>query len=322
MNYYIGIDLGGTNIKAMIMSDKFQVVCKNSLSTPSQKSPENIFGVIINLIESMLKDSSVCIDDVLGIGIGIPGLTDSRVNKVFNAPNLFWIDQYVGKPLKDYFKKPIYTENDGNVNALGEMHFGAGKGFRHIILLTLGTGVGSGIILDGRLLHGASHVAGEAGHMVIESGGELCSCGKRGCFESSCSATAMIKHARKLVTEKPDTVLLKYASGDINSITCEMIDQGFDVGDALSIEIIETFAKKLSIGLVNLINLLNPEIIIISGGLSNSGDRILNLTRKLVEESLMHPIQRCSIVVGELGSDAGVMGACSVVAASQRFIQK
>lgn len=322
MNYYIGIDLGGTNIKAMIMNGKFQVISKNSLSTPQQKPSEETFAAIINLVESMINESAICIDNVLGIGIGIPGLIDSRVNKVFNAANLVWSDMDVGKPLKEYFKKPVYAENDGNVNALGEMYFGAGKGFKDILLLTLGTGLGSGIIINGQLLYGASHVAGEVGHMVIETDGEKCSCGKRGCFESCCSATAMMRYARNFATENPDTVLLEYASGDPLAITCEMVDRGFDAGDVVSLKTIETFSRKLSIGLANLINLFNPEIIIIGGGLSKSGDRILNPTRKLVEDSLMHPVQRCKIVAGELGSDAGVMGACSIVAASQRFIQK
>ena len=322
MNYYVGIDLGGTNIKGMIMNDRLQVIIKKIFPTPQRKPPEETFTAIINLVEAMMGESAVCIEDVLGIGIGIPGLIDSRVNKVFNAANLLWSDMDVGIPLRDYFKKPVYAENDGNVNALGEMYFGAGKGFGDIVLLTLGTGLGSGIVVGGQLLHGASHVAGEVGHMVIESDGELCSCGKRGCFESCCSATAMVRYARKFAIENPDTLLLKYASGNPLAITCEMIDYGFDAGDAVSQKTIETFAQKLSIGLVNLINLFNPEVIIIGGGLSRSGERILKPVRKQVEDSLMHPVQRCKILAGELGSDAGVMGACSIVAAAQRVMQK
>ncbi len=314
MNYYVGIDLGGTYIKGMIMDEALQVVIGKSTATPQKEPPQSIFLAIINLIEFMAAESEIDMEDVSGIGMGIPGLIDSRNNFVFNAANLGWINIDAGQYIQEYFNKPVYTENDGNINALGEMHFGAGRGFGNLLLLTLGTGLGSGFIINGEVLHGASHVAAEAGHMIIETDGARCSCGKRGCFESCCSATAFTRYAREIVKENPDSLILQYASGNLQAITGEMISKAWDEGDVAAKQVIEIFAQKLSIGLVNLINLFNPEIIIIGGGVSKSGERIMKPTRYHVENSLMHPIQRCKIVTGELGSDAGVMGACSLVA--------
>jgi glucokinase len=146
--------------------------------------------------------------------------------------------------------------------------------------------------------------------MIIETNGEKCSCGKRGCFESCCSAAALIRYARERIKDHPDSLLLAYASGNQDAITGEMISKAWDEEDAAAKQAVEIFAKKLSIGMVNLINLFNPEIIIISGGVSQLGERILGRAREQVENTLMHPIQHCRIVTGELGIDAGVMGAC------------
>ncbi len=314
MKYITGIDLGGTNIKAVLTDTSFEIIGQKSIPTPFQQPSETTFSVIIQLIEDVLKGATVQKKDLLGIGIGVPGITDSRSNKAYNIPFLGWIDEDVGEPLHKHFGVPVFAENDGNINALGEMHFGAGRGYEDILLITLGTGLGCGIIIGGKLLHGASHVAAEAGHMVIEANGDLCVCGKRGCFESCCSGTALTRYARRLAMEFPDTLLLEYAHGDLFGITGEMINRGFDQGDLVCKKVFEIFSQKLSIGLVNLIDLFNPGIVIISGGVSGCGERILAPTRKLVEANLMHPIQKCNIVQGELYNNAGVMGACSLVA--------
>ena len=314
MKYIAGIDLGGTNIKAVIVNTDFEVCARKSVSTPFQKPKDETFAAIIQLVDDLLREASVNRADLLGIGFGIPGLTDSRTNIAYNIPFLGWTDTDMGEPLSKYFGVPVFAENDGNVNALGEMHFGAGKGFENIILITLGTGLGCGIITGGKLLHGASNVAAETGHMVIEANGDQCVCGKRGCFESCCSATALTRYARQFALEFAETSLLKYTDGNLFSINGEMIQRGYDEGDMVCRKVLEVFSQKLSIGLVNLINLFNPGIIILSGGVSRLGDRILVPTRKLVEASLMHPIQKCDIVQGKLDNNAGVMGACSLVA--------
>ncbi|HEX7557375.1 MAG TPA: ROK family protein [Leptolinea sp.] len=314
MKYIAGIDLGGTNIKAVIINTDFEIISQKSIPTPFQKPKDETFNVIIQHLEDLLQTASIPKEDLLGIGIGIPGLTDSRTNMAYSIPFLGWVNTDVGKPLQKHFNVPVFAENDGSVNVLGEMHFGAGKGYENIILITLGTGLGCGIIIGGKLLYGASMVAAEAGHMVIELNGDQCACGKRGCFESCCSATALTRYARRFALEFAETILLKYTDGNLFAINGEMIQRGFDEGDLVCRKVIEVFSQKLSVGLVNLINLFNPGIVIISGGVSRLGERILVPTRKLLEATLMHPVQKCPIVQGQLDSNAGVMGACSLVA--------
>ncbi len=317
MKYIAGIDLGGTNIKALLMDEKFAVKCRKSVPTPYLQPPKATFDAIIGEIEDMLAESGLGKGDLLGIGIGVPGLTDCRTNITYSVAFLKWKDTDVGKPLHDHFGVPVYAENDGNVNALGEMYYGAGRGYKDIVLLTLGTGLGCGIICDGKLLRGSKYVSGESGHIIIEKDGEQCACGKRGCFEACCSARAMARDARRFALEHEDSLLWDYCGGDLRKVDGQMIDRGYDAGDPACLQTMQLYTTRLAVGINSLINVLNPEIVIIGGGVSRSGERILAPTRKLVEQNLMHPIQKCEIVAGELYTDAGVMGACSLVAQGQ-----
>lgn len=316
MKYIAGIDLGGTNIKAALVDRSFRIVARAQVRTPFRMPPETTFARMIQVIEDLLEDIGKDKSALLSIGIGIPGLTDCRTNIAHEVKFLGWSNMDVSTPIRKHFDVPVIAENDGAVNALGEYYFGAGRGYKDIILLTLGTGLGSGIIVNGQLLRGESYVAGEVGHMVIESDGDLCACGKRGCFESCCSGVALVRYARRSVLEYPDSVLLKYTNNDILAINGEMISRGYDTGDQACTTAIGLFVKKLSVGLVNLIDIFNPSIIIIGGGVSHSGERILAPVRDLVRQNLMHPLQECKIVTGELSSDAGVLGACAIAAQS------
>ncbi len=316
MKYIVGIDLGGTNIKAALVNEDFKIIDRSQVSTPFQQPPETTFSRIIEAVEQLIKNAGIEKSEVEGIGIGIPGLTDCRTNIAHEVKFLKWTNMDVGAPIQRHFGVPVFAENDGAVNALGEFYFGAGRGHKNIILLTLGTGLGSGVIIDGKLLRGEDYVAAEIGHMVIEANGSLCACGKHGCFESCCSGNAMIRYAQQFVLEYPDSVLLKYTNSNIFKIDGKMIDMGYDSGDQACIKTIGLFVQKLSVGLVNLIDIFNPGIMIISGGVSRSGERILAPVRELVRQSLMHPLQECGIVGGELYTDAGVLGACAVAAGS------
>lgn len=316
MKYIVGIDLGGTNIKAALTNEDFHIVARAQVRTPFQQPPETTFSRIIEVVEQLLMQAKIEESDLEGIGIGIPGLTDCRTNIAHEVKFLKWTNMDVGTPIEKHFGVPVFAENDGAVNALGEFYFGAGRGYKNSILLTLGTGLGSGIIIDGKLLRGEDYVAAETGHMVIESNGALCACGKHGCFESCCSGNAMIRYAQQFVLDHSGSVLLKYTNNDIFKIDGKMIDMGYDIGDLACIKTINLFVEKLSVGLVNLIDLFNPGIIVIGGGVSRSGERILSPVRKLVRQSLMHPLQECKIVTGELYTDAGVLGACAVVVES------
>lgn len=307
--YYVGVDLGGTYIKAVVMNGSFKSVRKNAAQTQYKETAGVVLFQIIRLIEELLLSANIKKAEVAGIGIGVPGITDNVKNTAVVVPNLRWHDVPVGDIIGKHFGIPVFVENDGSVNALGEMYAGAGKGFKDIILITLGTHLGSGIIVNGRLLGGASNFAGETGHMIIQADGEPCVCGNKGCFGSYCSAEAMIRTANALKPEYPDSALFRYTKGKFEEATAEMISTGFDEGDTLCIKVMEKTVKYLSIGLANLIHLFNPEIIIIGGGVSNAGRRLLDPVREQVKQYLMHPRQNCLIEKAKLGSDAGMLGA-------------
>lgn len=313
MGYILGVDLGGTNIKSVLLTDDNKVINKSSIKTPFQASVETIIRTLVDLTDSQIEKANIDSSDILGMGLGLPGLVNVRDSYVYNIPFLGWLNTSLSEPLEKAFPFPFFIENDGNLNALGELRFGIGKGLKNLILLTLGTGVGGGIIQDGKLVRGASGVAAEVGHMVIDANGALCVCGKRGCFESACSAKALTRYARNLLLEYPDSSLLSEINGNLFAITGEMIQEGYDKGDLVCRKTVEIFAEQLSIGLVNFINLFNPEAIILSGGVSLLGLRLLEPVRHLVSLQLVHPIQNCQINQGSLGVDAGVLGACALV---------
>lgn len=314
MKYIVGIDIGGTNIKAAIVNDKFKIMASKSVPTPYLQSEKIIFSFIIRVIKELMENVQIKAADLRGIGLGIPGLTDSQNGMAHCVSFLRWVDTDVTSPLSNHFQIPVFCENDGSVNILGEMYFGAGKGYKNIILLTLGTGLGSGIVVNGELLCGENGAASEVGHMLIEPDGDVCVCGKRGCFESCCSATALTRFARRMVLDHRESVLLKYTDGNIFHITGEMIHKGYLEGDEACIETIRVFNDKLSVGIGNLINLFNPGLIILSGGVSKLGDILITPVRAKVEEALLHPVQKCEIVIGKLYTNAGVLGACGLVA--------
>ena len=313
MGCVAGIDIGGTNIKCIMMSETDEVLIQKSVDTPYRRPVSEVVDLIEEVICRMLKECGQRHEELLGIGLGIPGPTNFKTGIAYAVPFLGWNNVNICEMLEERFHVPVSCDNDANLNALGEMYFGAGKGRRNIILLTLGTGLGCGIIVDGRILRGANNVAAEAGHMVIESDGELCVCGKRGCLESYCSATALVRYAKDFVGQYPDSALLRYAGGEAEKIDGKMIYRGCLEGDEASLKTRDVFVEKLSVGLVNMINLLNPECIILSGGVSGMGDMLLGPLKKSVENLLMHKVQECDMMIGKLYTMAGVMGACRMV---------
>jgi len=313
MGCIAGIDIGGTNIKCIVMSEEDEVLARESVSTPYRRPVLEVVDLIEEVVRRMLREAGREKSKLSGIGLGIPGPTNFRTGVAYEVPFLGWSNVNICEMLEERFHVPVFCDNDANLNALGEMHFGAGRGRRDMILLTLGTGLGCGIIVDGRILRGANNVAAEAGHMVIENGGAQCVCGKRGCFESLCSATALVRYAKELVKQYPDSILLRYAGGEPEKIDGKMIYSGCLKEDPASLRVRDIFVEKLTTGLVNLIDLFNPECIILSGGVSGMGEVLLSPLRVSVEKLLMHKVQKCDIIIGKLYTMAGVMGACYMV---------
>jgi len=313
--YLIGVDLGGTNVRIGIVSPKGKILKKVQYSTDISKGGTALFeGLVSNLkdlIQSHIKGST----KLLGIGIGIAGAIDVKRGIIINSPNM---SDLCGFGVRNFLKRkiscPVAIENDANVFTLGEGWVGAGKGLKQFCGITLGTGVGGGIVLDGKILHGAEGMAGEVGHMVIHPEGPLCGCGGKGCLEIYASATGVRRMALEAVEKGKGEGILRVSGRDPQKITSEKVFEAAQSGDQTAQQIFNQMGRFLGLGLVNLIHLFNPEKIVIGGKVSQAWDYFIKSTMETIEERLMKgPREKVKIVQAKCGDDAGILGAAFVV---------
>lgn len=308
--YSIGIDLGGTNIVASVVNDKYEIVSTSKTKTNSPRPAEEIFDDIEKVCREAVDSAGLTFDDIQAIGLGTPGTVNAEGVIEF-ANNLAFNNVSAKQMLVDRLgKEEIFIENDANCAALGEAYAGCGNGSNNFVAITLGTGVGSGIIIDGKIVSGVNNAGGECGHMVIVVDGEQCSCGRRGCWEAYASATALIRQTKKAMDEYPDSIMHRLAEeeGKVNGKTA------FDamrLGDIAGIEVVNNYIKYISCGLINLVNALQPEIICIGGGICNEGETLMKPLRRYVqaERYSIHSKIQTKIMKAQLGNDAGVIGA-------------
>lgn len=305
----IGIDLGGTNIKGALLDNRGNIISKREIATMAKAGPAAVadrISRVIGELERLAVDSG---SRAAGIGIGVPGQPDKAKGEVVFAPNLYW--RHV--PLVSYLRRksqlPVYLENDANAAALGEKWRGAGRDSQNMIMITIGTGIGGGLILGERLYSGTTGTAGEVGHTVIDPGGPQCSCGRRGCLETLTSATAMVRMAREAIDRGAVTVLAREETIEARDIVTAAA-----AGDHVALEIINQAAFYLGIGLANLINIFNPDTIVIGGGVSKAGPVLFDPVRRTALESALEaPGQAVRIIPAQLGNDAGCIGAGALV---------
>ncbi len=313
--YYIGVDLGGTNIAIGIVDENKKIVLKGSTPTNPARDGELIIKDMAALAEKLLKDAKIPLAEVAYVGIASPGTANSDTGVIEYANNLPFRDF----PIAEYFKKylpvkAVYVANDANAAALGEHVAGAAKGSRNSVMITLGTGVGGGIVLDGKLYSGFNHAAGELGHIVIRQGGRLCSCGRRGCWEAYSSATALSAMTKEKVLECkaqliPSLMIDEYeANGRVSARTAFA---AMKQGDAPGREVVDTYITYLACGIANVINIFQPEILCIGGGVCNERDYLLKpLMEKVAHEQYTRANDKqTKVVIAELGNDAGIIGA-------------
>lgn len=300
---YIGIDLGGTNLKGSLFSENFEWVETIVLPSEADKGAGVVIEHIHQLIELLLAKSP---EQVLSIGIGVPRLLDKEAGISRFSPNFTnWENVPVTKLVHEKFQIPTFIDNDVRVNLYGEWHFGAGKEKENVVLLTLGTGVGAGIVVDNHVLYGKTGSAGEVGHMNMYREGRPCKCGSSGCFSRYVSATGIVMTAKEKLGTHPDSLLAK-----VEDLTTKMISDAYDQGDQLAIEIYQETGELLGFGLGNILNLYNPEILIIGGGVSKAGERLLAYARETVaKHSLQISYDTCEIVTASLSDKAGMIGA-------------
>ncbi len=308
---YIGVDLGGTNIKVGICDEQGKLIHKLEGPTGTEDGYEAVIDNISHYVHQVVDEASLRWEHVAGVGMGVPGFTDIDEGIVKLAPNLRWINIPVKKLLEDKLNKPVVVDNDANVAALGEVWSGAGKGLKHVVCYTLGTGVGGGIIIDGKIYQGFSGVAGELGHMQVVPDLEAiqCGCGQMGCLETVSSATGIVRMAADAVDRGDRTSL-----GILQRITAKDVFDAAKSGDEVSLRIIQRAAYYLGKSMALIALIINPQRFIIGGGVSRAGDILFTPTREIFEKFSPEPSREgVGIEAAQLGNDAGIIGAAGLL---------
>lgn len=311
---FIGVDIGGTNVKMGIVSKMGRILASTSFKTNIPRSPENLIDEIVVNINNLLTKSNLTLKDVEGVGFGVPGLIDTKNGIIIKAGNLNWEKVDFVKLFKNKMNLPVKMENDANCALLGESRFGGAREYKNAILITLGTGIGSGIMLDGKLLSG-NGCNGECGHMVIQVNGEQCACGQRGCWERYASSSALTRRTIEAAKQNPDSKLndiIKKWNGKVSAITTF---NAAKMGDAVAKQLVDDYINYISTGLISLAWIFHPEVFVIGGGIAKEGANfIAPIQQKLdnfVKENNFYP----SIAVKKtvLEDNLGIVGAASLM---------
>ena len=307
---YVGIDLGGTNIAVGVVSETGSILAQVGAKTLPDRPYQAIVRDMAELVRRAIAKARLSIYDVKSVGVGIPGVAFADTGVVYNCTNLGWINIPLRAEMKKYIGMPIFIDNDANVAALAESVTGASAGYKSSILLTLGTGVGGGVIIDGKPWAGAHGRAGEMGHMILVPDGVPCTCGKSGCVERYCSGTALIREAKQVCFNFPETSILRKAGGNIDKINAKLVIDAAKEGDAPALRVFNSFARYLAMAVNNLIWAFDPEIVVLGGGLSYAGDFLLDAVRAYIPMHQMGaPLPIAPVVLAHLGNEAGVIGA-------------
>ncbi|MDQ5983211.1 MAG: Glucokinase [Eubacteriales bacterium SKADARSKE-1] len=313
--YYLGVDVGGTNICAGVIDEKFNILKKNSCKTNIFQTMEKVCDDIEDLCIKTLTDIGLKTSDISYVGIGVPGSVNTEKGIVEYLPNLFFNNWPLVKMMEERLKIKVLIENDANAAAFGEYIINQNKNINCAIMITIGTGIGSGIILDGKIYSGSNYNGAELGHMVICMDGRKCACGRCGCFESYASASGLILTTKEMLKANTDkTVIWEMISENINNVTAKTAFDAMRLGDELGKKIVNMYTNHLSCGLVNVVNIFQPDIIYIGGGVSNEGEMLLNPVRKYIERERYskHAKKQTQIAIATLGNDAGVIGAALI----------
>ena len=309
--YRLGIDLGGTNIVAAVVDENYKILGRGKVKTALPRPADEICDSMAEAVKLAVADAGVKLEEISAMGIGTPGAVDPSKGIVTYANNLGFANTPLCQMMKDRLGVDFYLENDANAAAYGEFLAGAGKGTKNFVAVTLGTGVGGGIIIDGKLFSGSSFAGGELGHTVINVNGEQCSCGRKGCWEAYASATALIRQTKAKMLENKDSVMWELAENDINKVNGRIAWDAWRKGDKAGTEVVETYCQYVAEGVTDMLNIFQPEMLCIGGGISNEKDNLIVPVNKLANERRYtrhnDPINR--VCVAALGNDAGIIGA-------------
>lgn len=314
--YYLGIDLGGTNIAIGLVDENFNIVLKDKVPTAASRPTSDIMDDMASLCRSIVERSGISFEDIEYAGIAAPGSVDPKTGYVRYANNIKMTNYPIAKELANRIPlKKVLLENDANAAALAESKAGAGKGYSDLVMITLGTGVGGGIVIDGKLYSGFNYSGAELGHTVIEFGGRPCTCGRLGCFEAYSSATGLINMTKEKMMENVNSLMWDLANDNLENVNGRTAFDAAKKGDLAGQTVVDMYIKYLACGLTNIVNIFQPQVLCIGGGVCGEGDYLL--------KPLIQTIRRCEfgaatqtnfsqIKIAELGNDAGIIGAAAL----------
>lgn len=311
MKYWLGIDLGGTNIATGVVDENYNIIGRGKIKTGAGRKPDEIADDMAKAVYMAIADAKINEKDIVAMGIGSPGSIVPEKGMVAVAENVGFVKTPICKMLKDRTGFDFYIENDANAAAYGELLAGAGKGKKDFVAITLGTGVGSGIIIGGKIFSGINHAGGEIGHTVIIKNGQSCPCGRAGCFEAYASATALVRQTKAAMQCAPESIMWELCGGDIERANGRTAFDAMRRGDSIGTKVVNQFIEYLAVGVVNTINIFQPEILCIGGGISKEGDYLIKPLEEYIRlERYSKNIETQTIVkAAELGNDAGIIGA-------------
>lgn len=317
MKYYVGIDLGGTNIVAAVVDEQYQILSKASTKTNRPRPAEAIAEDMAAMALQAVNDAGLTLDQIEWVGVGTPGLANSQTGIVEFSNNLGFENTPLADLIRKKIDKPIFIENDANAAAYGEYVAGAAKGSVNAVCITLGTGVGGGIIIDGKIYAGSNFGGAEIGHTVIQVNGAQCSCGRKGCFEAYSSATGLIRMTKEKMEEYPDSAMHGITAERNGKVSARTAFEAMRMGDKAGKEVVDDYILYLAAGITNTINIFQPDVLCIGGGVCNEGDPLLLPMKALVEKEVYtrNSPKNTKIVIAQLGNDAGLIGAAFLGAA-------
>lgn len=313
--YRIGIDLGGTNIKVGIVDQQHKIIAHHSVKTLVERNYTEIIKDMADAVYHVLEQCNISLSECSALGIGSPGCIDFQNGVVVFAGNLHWEHVPILQELKKYIDLPMGLSNDANCAALGEVVGGAAKEYQNAIMITLGTGVGGGIVMNKKIFEGGHPGGTELGHTTVVSGGEYCTCGRHGCFEAYSSATALIRDTKRAAQNHPESLLNTLCHGNLDEINGITPFDAAKQGDVAGKEVVENYIKYLGEGIVNMVNIFRPDVVLLSGGVCNQGAYLTDPLNEYIkkycfagERAFIPPVIRAT-----LGNDAGIIGAASIV---------
>jgi|SoiMethySBSTD1v2_1073268.scaffolds.fasta_scaffold14008_6 glucokinase len=312
--YLVGVDLGGTNIVAgALAEDGSDIIALRTEATRADQGADAVVDRIARMIDTVIAETIAQTgarrDDVIGVGVGAPGPLDRERGIVVTTPNLGWTNFPLRDVVAERTRLPVRIDNDANCATLGEWWLGAARGANNVIGMTIGTGIGGGIILGGRLYHGSSDVAGEIGHATIDITGRRCKCGNYGCLEAYASGPSIADRAREAVGSDDEAFLVLMVGGDANKITAATVYEAAKLGDDVALDVVRETSRFLGAGIANLLNIFNPDVVVIAGGVTQAGETLFGPLRREVRKRAFKPaVEACQIVPGTLVA-AGVVGA-------------